>query len=102
MESYNFRIRGVLKNSNTSKVREVQFAAGKLTGDLFLISELKHKCNVYEEGGDFENGYSPDTLNYSEDALSIIFIMHDICDNVQIAGTYPMWDTSGMDGVDLY
>lgn len=100
--AYKYKIRGVVKQLDSDMVREVEFNNGSLTGDLILLTVLQDACETYELAGEFENGYSPETINYAEDALAVIFIMHDICENVQIAGTYPKWDISGEEGVELY
>ncbi|MFP5303409.1 hypothetical protein R2R70_19735, partial [Cobetia sp. SIMBA_158] len=62
--AYKFTMQGILKELEDTKVREVTFDNGKLSGDLVLIEELNHYASLYEIDGDFKIGYVPQTGNF--------------------------------------
>lgn len=55
---YNFRMRGIVKESESQEAREVLFKNGRLSGDKMQVHALKARAMLYESRGEAIDGTS--------------------------------------------
>lgn len=97
---FKFKMQGVMKGNFTKIVREIQFDDGELTGDKVLLFEIECLAKDYKfEAGSIAGIYTPDTDDYTEDAMAVIMLMNELCTDVKLSGNFPKWDKEVEKGV---
>ncbi|MFB5196149.1 hypothetical protein ACE198_14670 [Neobacillus sp. KR4-4] len=71
---HHFRMRGIMKDRDNQKAREVLYKDGKLTGDKLLVEVIEASA-----------GYSKDARI---EAKEVMKVMNDVCTNAVVWGEY--------------